>query len=146
MKTGTQTIIYKIEDVLFHNHIKSKRRIARQIWEAIEPLIGDDMSKKDFDLAYNFPQELNPIVQQLERGLGVSMMKDEKAIEVYRWLAEQGREKIKVFIGWATDSERVQFIGKYRRSPGLIRVEWKEAFKPSASNQRTSLLETLSDE
>jgi hypothetical protein len=133
MKVGTQKLIYEVEDVLYRNHVTSgKRRIAKEIVERVMELIGDDMSKKDWNQYHGFPQDLEPVVRQLERGLGVVMMRDEKAIETYKWLAEKGAEKIKMFINWATASERVQYIGKYRRSPGLIQVEWKEAFKQTA--------------
>lgn len=128
MTSGTQKLVYKVEDILYQNHIRSgKRRIAREIVDAVMELMGDDMSKRDFDLAHNFPLELNPIVRQLESGLGVVMMRDENAVEVYRWLAEQGKDKISKFIQWATAAERVQYVGKYRRSPGLIKTEWKLA-------------------
>jgi hypothetical protein len=56
------------------------------------------------------------------------MKRDNEAIEVYRWLAEQGKDKIKQFILWATDVERVQFVGKYRNTPGYIKNDWKIAF------------------
>lgn len=135
MSQGTQKLVYTVENILYENHIKNgRRRIAREIVEAVEEWMGDDMSRKDFDLAHGFPSDLNPIVKQLESGLGIVMMRDDAAIELYKWLAEQGREKIGKFIQWATAPERVQYVGKYRRSPGLIRTEWKLAFMGTDNN------------
>jgi 2,4-dienoyl-CoA reductase-like NADH-dependent reductase (Old Yellow Enzyme family) len=129
MTQGTQKLVYIVENILYENHIRSgRRRIAREIVDAVTEWIGDDMSKKDWDLYHGFPSELEPIVRQLRSGFGFEPMKDENAQEVYRWLAEQGKDKISRFIKWATEPERVQYVGKYRRSPGLIKTEWKLAF------------------
>lgn len=109
-------------------------KFAKDTAKLVYELIGDDMSKREFDLVHNFPQELEPIVSQLSKGFGFLMMRDENAIEVYNWLKEQGRDKIAVFIKWATDDERVKFVGKYRKAPGLIKTEWRLAFKEQQVN------------
>jgi len=133
MNFGTQDI----QDIIYQQvkragykggipHGKFAKDTAKLVYE----LIGDnDMSKKDWNLFHDFPQELEAVVKQLRVGFGWEPMKDDNAKEVYTWLKEQGRDKIAVFIRWATDTERVQYAGKYRKSPGLIKTEWKLAFK-----------------
>lgn len=131
MNFGTQ----HIQDIIYQQvkragykggipHGKFAKDTAKLIFE----LIGDDVSKRDWNLAYNFPQELEPIVAQLSKGFGFEMMRDDNAKEVYTWLKEQGRDKIAAFIKWATDAERVKYVMKYRKAPGLIKTEWKSAF------------------
>jgi hypothetical protein len=106
---------------------KFAKDTSKMIYELIEES-EPTVSKKEWNLVHNFPQDLEPIIRQLNKGFNFQMKRDDEAIEVYRWLAEQGKDKIKQFILWATDVERVQFVGKYRNTPGYIKNDWKIAF------------------
>jgi hypothetical protein len=133
MKIGTQKLKYKVESILYENHVRTgRRRIAGEIVDAIMEIMGDDMSKKDWNLFHSFPQELEPVVLQLRQGFNFEPKRDEIAIETYTWLKEQGKEKLAAFIRWATDKERVQYVGKYRNNPGMIKNDWKLAFDHNA--------------
>ena len=130
MKTGTQQLVYKVENILYENHVKNgRRRIAHEIVDEIMRLIGDEM-KNDWNLAHAFPKELEPIVRKMEKEFGINMMRDEEAIEVYRWITEQEKEgkPLARFIEWATSDEQIRYVAKYRLNPGLIRNDYRIAF------------------
>lgn len=132
MKIGTQQLKYKVENILYENHVKSgRRRIAGEIVDTIIELMGDDMSKREWDAAHNFPHDLEPVVMQIRKGFNFEPKRDDLAIDIYKWLKEQGREKLDAFIRWATEKERVQYVGKYR-NPGMIKNDWKLAFDNEA--------------
>lgn len=122
----------------------SKKQIIKMMSDAIDLYLeenkkkGGNVNNKEWDAMHDFPKELAAIVKKLEKGLGVSnMMRDENAVEVYRWVSEQdGLEK---FIEWATSPERAQFIGKYKNNPGLIKIDWKVAV--GSATPRTSASE-----
>ena len=148
MKTskGTDDIAYQIWKALKDsgaNVSKKHLRIMRDELNDIDE--GDDVKNKEWNLAHNFPSELEAVVQKLEKGLGLSnLMRGSEAVEVYRWISEQkGLDK---FIEWATSPERVQYVGKYKKNIGLIKVEWKSAFFVTPSESRTSLLETITND
>lgn len=131
MKIGTQQIQHIIYEQLTRARAEvpgGRGKFAKDTAKLIYDALESDMSKKDWDLFHGFPSELEPVVNQLRRGFGFEPMRDESAQEVYRWLAEQGEDKINKFIQWATAPERVQYITKYRKSPGLIKTEWRLAF------------------
>lgn len=132
MKIGTQQLKYKVENILFENHVKSgRRRIAGEIVDMLMEFMEDDMSKKDWNMVHGFPQDLESVVLQIRKGMNFEPKRDELAIEIYKWLKDQGREKLDVFIRWATEKERVQYVGKYR-NPGMIKNDWKLAFDVEA--------------
>lgn len=141
MKTskGTDDIAFQIWIALKNggaNLSKKHLRVMRDELNKIDE--GGDVNSKEWNLTHNFPSELEPIIQKFERGLGLSnMMRDENAIEIYRWVA--GQNGIETFIAWATAPERAQFIGKYKKNPGLIKIDWKAAV--DAITPRTSASE-----
>lgn len=134
---GTKQLEYLVENILFESHYKGsvgRRRLARQIVEAVvsnyQP--EETMHNKQWDLAYDFPADLAPIVEKLERALGLRNMKrDERAKEVYRWVIEQeaAGKKIVKFSEWALQPERSQYVGKYRNNPEQIKTDWLKAFE-----------------
>ena len=154
MPKGLKKLEYEVENMLYENGYRgktSKTTLAREIVK----LIADDlmeekqdktpMKNAQWNMAYGFPSELDLLVEKLERGLGINnMMRDERAVEVYRWIEKQtGLDK---FIQWATHKDRVQFVGKYRNNPSAIKNEWKLAFANSIADERTSMLEMLDDD
>lgn len=141
MKTskGTDDVAYELWKALKNsgaNVTKNHLRVMREILTDLDEG-NDDMRNRQWNMVHGFPTELEPVIQKLEKGLGVSnMMRDENAIEVYRWVAEQ--KNLSKFIEWATMPERVQFIGKYKKNPGLIKVEWKAAMESIAPRTTAS--------
>jgi hypothetical protein len=106
---------------------KYVKDLAKQIYKFLEENIGDDMSNKDFMLAHGVTPEMDKFIQRLERALGGYLFKrDEKSLEVYKWIMAQPEEKLKAFIVWATAPERVQFIGKYKNNPATIQFDWEQ--------------------
>ena len=135
MKIGTQQIQNAIYEQLTRARVDvpgGRNKFAKDLAKIIYELIGDDMSNRDWDAMHGFPEDLVPLVRKLQTGLGLRMKRDEDAIAVYRWLSEQGDDKIKHFIKWATAEERVQYVGKYRNSPEAIKIDWKMAFKETS--------------
>lgn len=130
MKTskGTDDIAYQLWKSLRDsgaNLTKNHLRVMRETLTGLDEG-SEEVKSKEWNLAHDFPAELEPIIQRLEKGLGLSnLMRDANAIEVYRWIA--GQSGLDRFIEWATSPERVQFIGKYKKNIGLIKVEWKAA-------------------
>lgn len=129
MPKGLKKLEYEVENMLYeHGYRGSRKTLAREIVK----LIADDlleekeekpMKNEHWNLVHNFPPELEPIIKKLEKGLGIENLKrDDVAIEVYRWVAEQ--PDVDRFIEWATSSERVQFVAKYRTNPRQIKNEW----------------------
>ena len=106
--------------------------VAEEIYELFEGS-EPEMSKRDWNLIHNFPPELEPIVKQFEKGFSFLMKRDEQAQDVYRWISEQDRKQVKMFIAWALDVERVKFVGKYRNEPGHIKNDWKLAMQGQSS-------------
>jgi hypothetical protein len=133
---GTKQLEYLVENMLFEAHYKGsvgRRRLARQIVEAVVENYQPEkiMRNKQWDLAHDFPADLAPIVEKLERALGLrNMMRDERAQEIYRWLIEQeaAGKTIKTFAEWALQPERAQFVGKYKKTPEAIKTDWSFAF------------------
>lgn len=133
MPKGLKKLEYEVENILYERGLRSgSKKVAREIVQ----LIADDllegkeektpMNNKQWNMAYGFPAELEPIIQKLEKGLGIENLKrDEVAIEVYRWVSQQ--PDIDRFIEWATSKERVQFVAKYRTNPRQIKNEWQLA-------------------
>ena len=148
MSKGIKNLEYDVEDMLYQAGVRNgKRKLSQKI---VKHIADDLLENKDMNGAWNaahaFPQELESTVKKFERGFGISLMRDEAAVEIYRWIAEQKPADVDKFIAWATAEERVQYIGKYRKSPGLIKAEWKLAFPKSTSESRVGLLETLPDD
>lgn len=133
---GTKNLEYIVENLLFEAHYKGnvgRRRLARQIVEAITEK-DEPMRNKQWDLAHDFPADLAPMVEKLERALGLRNMKrDDRAVEVYRWVVEQeaAGQTVQKFAEWAKMPERVQFIGKYKNNPEAIQRDWALAFEVS---------------
>lgn len=126
---------YIVEDLLFTANYKGnvgRRRLARQIVEELSKHLEDEpMRNKQWDLAHNFPSDLSSLVERLERELGLrNMMRDERAVKVYRWVAEQeaNGQTVKKFAEWALQPERVQYVGKYKNTPEAIQRDWVLAF------------------
>lgn len=126
---------YDIQKIIYQNAISAKypgaskfaKDTAKLVWAMIEERQGD-MSKRDWNMIHGVPDDLEKLIKRLERTLGgYTFKRDEKSLEVYRWVQEQPEEKLKAFIVWATDPERVQFIGKYRNNPGAIQFDWEQA-------------------
>jgi len=126
---GTDDIAYELFKALSDAGIKiSRDKFKKIVREKLNEMDegGTPVNNKQWNVAYDFPADLEPIIQNLEKGLGIrNMMRDERAIETYRWIAQQ--EGLDKFIEWATSSERVQYVQKYRRSPEQIKNEWKIA-------------------
>jgi len=105
MKIGTQKLKYTVETILYENHIiNGRRRIANEIVDTIMELIGGDMNL-EWNLGHGFPQDLEKVVRELERGLGLNMPRDTDAAETYRWIKEQAQNgrPVSKFIVWALD-------------------------------------------
>lgn len=131
MKYGTQKLVYQVENILYENHIRNgRRRIANEIVDTIMELLEADMNK-DWNMGHNFPTELETTVRKLERGLGINLMRDDNAIEVYRWIKEQDEKgkSIQKFIEWALQDEQRKYISKYRFNPGLLKNDYPFAFE-----------------
>lgn len=136
MKIGTQKLRYAVENILYENHvIKGRRRIANEIVDEFEKLMGDDMNI-EWNMGHGFPQDLESIVRKLERGLGLTLPRDTDAAETYRWLKEQEQNgrPVSKFIEWALSKERAQYVNKYRKSPGLFKVDYEFAFETAGYN------------
>ena len=99
---------------------KFSKDLAKQIYGLLEA----DMDAR-WNSAHDFPQELEPVIRKLQKGLGMNLMRDETAVEVYRWIKEQDEagKPIEKFIEWALADEQRKFISKYRFNPGLIKNE-----------------------
>jgi hypothetical protein len=136
MKVGTQTLVYKVENILYENHVKNgRRRIANEIVDEIMSLIGGEVNT-EWNIGHGFPQDLEAVVRKFERGLGLTMPRDTDAAETYRWIKEQEQNgrPIKKFIEWAISVERAQYVGKYRKSPGLLKIDYEFAFETQGYN------------
>lgn len=132
MKTGTEQIKRLILGALKKSNARldgvKYGAFADALAGEIYALIGDEMSKRDWNMIHGVPDDLEKLIRRLERVLGgYTFKRDEKSLEVYRWVQEQPEEKLKAFIVWATDPERVKFIGKYRNNPGAIQFDWEQA-------------------
>lgn len=132
MKTGTEQIKRLIQRALKkHNaRLDGARwgKFADELAGEIYALIGDDMGKRDWNMAHGVSDDMESFIRRLEKALGGYVFKrDEKSLEVYRWVMAQPEEKIRAFIVWATNPERVQFIGKYRNNPGAIQFDFEQA-------------------
>lgn len=140
---GTKQLEYLVENMLFEAHYKGnvgRRRLARQIVESVvsnyQP--EETMRNKQWDMAHDFPSDLAPIVEKLERTLGLrNMMRDERAQEVYRWIIEQESigNSIKKFSEWALQPERAQFVSKYKKTPEAIKTDWQFAFSTAETKK-----------
>jgi len=148
MPKGVKNLELKFRDMLKQSgRGKGSATLARQMSQVADEYLTEAQNMNGaWNAAHAFPQELESVVKKFERGFGISLMRDEAAAEIYRWIAEQKPVDIDKFIAWATAAERVQYIGKYRKSPGLIKAEWKLAFPKSTSESRVGLLETLPDD
>lgn len=123
-----------------YNAIKDTKYIGKatrtKMREVLEEKLGKEetMRNKQWDLAHDFPADLAPMVEKLERALGLRNMKrDDRAVEVYRWVLEQeaAGQTVQKFAEWAKMPERVQFIGKYKNNPEAIQRDWALAFEVS---------------
>lgn len=125
---GTEKIKRMILKALKNHGASFKRTrygvFADELANEIYGLIGGEMNL-EWNSVHGFPNELEPLVRKLERGLGLRMKRDERAVEVYQWIREQGDERLKAFIKWATDPERARFLGKYRNSPEAIQIDYQ---------------------
>lgn len=134
MNFGTQQIEDKIVSQLKQANAKLNcgygkfaKDLAKRIYELMEGSTVD----AQWNFVHNFPPELEAVVRKLERGLGLRNMKrDEGAIEIYKFMIEQEKTGclISQFITWATEPERVKFVGKYRNSPEAIQLDYKQVF------------------
>lgn len=133
-----------------YNAIKDTKYISKitriKMRDVLELHLGneDDMKNKQWDAAHGFPAELVPIVDKLERALGLrNMMRDERAQDVYRWLIEQEKagRTIAKFAEWASMPERAAYISKYKKNPDAIKTDWGIVFTEEVS--RASIIETL---
>lgn len=130
---GTDEIAYELFKALKSNGVnvsldKFKKIVRNRLNELDEGTPAKKekapMNNKEWNMYHEFPKELEPIIKKLEKGLGIENLKrDDVAIEVYRWVAEQ--PDIDRFIEWATSKERVQFVAKYRTNPRQIKNEWQ---------------------
>lgn len=149
MKTGTDQVKHKVL-----HYLKKYKAVLRgakygefadELTAEIMKLIGDDMRNKEWDDWHGFPEELRVIVTRLERFLNLrNMMRDERAVEVYQWIAEQesAGKTIAKFADWALQPERAQFVGKYKKTPEAIKTDWALAFGETKGTM-VSLMETL---
>ena len=130
MNVGTEQIKYKILRAL-KKHKAVLRGIkygefADDLSEEIFELIGGEML--EMDLMHNIPTNIMQLIRKLERGLGgYKFPRDEQALEVYRWILEQPEKELKTFITWATELDRIQYVGKYRNNPLAIQFDWEQA-------------------
>lgn len=104
---------------------------ANEIWKLI---FGDDDVDVEWKIASNFPEELNPLVDRLEKGLKLGMMKrNSRAEPIYRWMLKQDANgfPISAFIAWATDEKNIQYVSKYAKNPEWLKVDYPRAFNES---------------
>lgn len=140
--------VQDIRDIIYNNakragfkggmpYGKFAKDTADLIYEMItnkEP----DMRNKEWDDWHGFPDELKLIVTRLEKFLNLrNMMRDERAVEVYQWVADQEKagKTIAKFAEWALQPERAQFVGKYKKTPEAIKTDWQLAFSPTETKK-----------
>lgn len=121
-----------------YNAIKETKymgvKVRTKLRDVLEEKIGkeDNMRNKQWDGLHDVPSDIAKIVDRLERALGLrNMMRDERAVEVYQWIAEQEStgKTIAKFADWALQPERAQFVGKYKKTPEAIKTDWQIAFE-----------------
>jgi len=147
MKTGIEEIKQIILNNLYSSGYmggipfkKFAKDTAKIIYETILEN-GDDMNKL-WNLAHDFPLELEPVARRIERELGVRVMRDEAAADVFRWLLEQEKngKPLSKFFEWAKSPERVQYINQYR-TPGVIQAHYPLVFAASINQYNPQNLE-----
>lgn len=135
MNISRESLKYKVKDYLYKVQYKGNRgrdRAAREIVDLVMEEVDKAMGKYgDWDKLLGFPAHLEPIVQRLEKGLSLNLMKrTAEAQAVYEWIIEQEKngQRLEVWIAWAMSPERVQYVGKYRGNPSNIMADWPQAF------------------
>jgi hypothetical protein len=149
MKIGTydiEKILYaQLKDAGFKGgvrHGKFVKDTAKLIYELLE---GEEMNKL-WNMAHDFPVELERTVKRFEKELDMLLPRTKEAEPIYLWVLEQEKtgRKFEQFAKWANSPDRIQYKTKYFHKPHYIQVDYSTAFAPPAStDKRTSLLETI---
>ncbi len=119
---------------------KFAKDLAKRIYELVE---GENMNAdmRIQALARGIPDRAIKIHDKLCKALGFEVMQlTPFASDVYEWVGTQEAQgqSISTFAAWAKNSERVQYIGKYRKDAGAIQRDWASAFENSAVVMRAS--------
>lgn len=107
-----------------------RNKFSKDLAKRIYGLIEGDVNK-EWNLAHDFPVELESFVRRLEKGLKIGKLKrTDKAAEVYRWMIEQekGGKDLKVFFAWATSEEQYKYVSKYFSNPEWLQVDFERAY------------------
>ena len=138
MKLNQDNLKFGIKRILRDYQMSGRDSAARKIAKYIMDEIESDMNK-EWNLAHDFPIELDGIVKRFEKGLSLNLFKrTPEAIKVYQWVAEQeaNGQKIEAFCKWAMHPDRIKFVGKYRAKPENIIADWPQAFVQLQTSSR----------
>lgn len=122
----------KIRDVIYQALVQANADV-----KGGRGKFAKDTAKRIYDLnaewqiGSDFPDELEPFVKRLEKGLGVGMLKrNARAAEIYRWLIEQESQgkNLETFFSWAKSEEQKKYKSKYYSNPDYLKVDFPRAF------------------
>lgn len=132
MNFGTQDI----QDIVYQQvkragykggipHGKFAKDTAKLIYELLEM----DMNKL-WNLAHDFPPELEKTVKRFEKSLGMLLKRTPEAQKIYEFVLEQEKagRNFDRFASWAKAPDRKQWLPKYFSKPEYIQVDYSQAF------------------
>lgn len=146
MNLNREKLIWDVEDILYRNHFGSgRKRVAKEIVNHIMDKV-DDMNKQ-WNLAHDFPVELEKAVRRFERELGILLKRTPEARKSYEYILEQEQQgrKFERFAKWANNPDRIQYKPKYFSKPEYLQIDYEQAFiETNTKTERVKLLEDLS--
>lgn len=104
---------------------KFAKDTAKLIYEALEPFMN-----KTWNLAHDFPPELEKEVRRFEKLLGLILKRTPEAQKSYEFILqqEQAGKKFEHFAAWAKSPDRKQWLPKYFSKPEYLQVDYLQAF------------------